>query len=139
MYLPYQIIIGILYAYISLNKTVIILKIMAPKESNIIRKCGLVGGSMSLLGWASRSFLLKLPSLWLSVNFLLPTRCGTLSSCTTLAACCHSPHCDDRGLNLWTCKWAPSLTVKCCPLWELPWSHCLFAALKTQTKKITHK
>jgi hypothetical protein len=36
---------------------------------------------------------------------------------------CH----DDNGLNLWTCK--PD-SIKHCPLYELPLSWCMFAAVK---------
>ena len=34
---------------------------------------------VSLWGWALRSLLLKLPSVWQSVDFLLPARYRTLS------------------------------------------------------------
>lgn len=45
----------------------------------------LVGQSVSLRGWALRSLLLNLPSVCLSVDFLLPLRCITLCSSTTSA------------------------------------------------------
>jgi hypothetical protein len=40
-------------------------------------------------------------------------------------------HDGDDGLTLWTCK---PITIKCCPLLELPWSWCLFTAMETLTK-----
>jgi hypothetical protein len=47
----------------------------------------------------------------------------------SLPAYCHASCHDDSGLNLCNCKPAP---FKCLPLSELPWSWCLFTAIKPQ-------
>jgi hypothetical protein len=48
-----------------------------------------------------------------------------------LPACCHASCLDGNGLNLWNWKPAP---IKCCPLKDLPWSWCLFTAMKPQLR-----
>jgi hypothetical protein len=44
---------------------------------------------------------------------------------------CYASCLDDNGLNLWTCKPA---STKCCPLWEFPWSWCVFTIMEILTK-----
>jgi hypothetical protein len=85
-------------------------------------RCALVRGSVSLWGWVwdpSPSHMgedfLFIQELELSVP-----------PAPLLPACCHASHHYDNGLNLWTYKPAP---IKC-PLQELPWSLCLFTAMK---------
>ena len=48
-----------------------------------------------------------------------------------LPVCFHASCSGNNGLNLQNCK--PAL-IKCLPLYELPWSWCLFTAMKTLTK-----
>ena len=95
--------------------------------SGTIKKYGFVGVSVALLkevwhcggGWAVKFPVHRIRPI-VSVNFLLPARCRSLSyfSSTMSAACCHAPHYDDNGLNLWNCKGATpikcSLYKSCC-------------------------
>jgi hypothetical protein len=93
-----------------------------PIGRGTVRSCGFVGGSVSLWGWALSSYAQAL--------LLKSTSCCCLCSVFSalcLPGCGHASH-HDSGLNLWTCKPAP---IKCCPLWDLPWSWCLFTAMET--------
>ena len=82
-----------------------------PIGSGTVRRCGLVGGSVSLWGQASRSPVLKLcpkknQASWLPVedSYLLLSldQVGQLSAplAPCLPGCCHVSHHDYNGLNL---------------------------------------
>lgn len=45
--------------------------------------------------------------------------------CSTMSACCHTPHRDDNELNFSKSKQAP---IKCFLIYKLPWFWCLFIA-----------
>ena len=97
------------------------------KGSGTIRKYGfrygLVGGSVSLRGWALRFPMLKiLPSV--SVNFLLPVSRDVTSTMSVCTLSC--PHMMIMDLTYETVR----VTPIACFLYELPWSCCLFIATK---------
>ena len=83
-----------------------------PTGSGTIRRCGLVGGSASLWGWALRPpcSCLEAVCSWLpsdkDLEFSAPP-----APC--LPAHCHTSCHDANGLNLRSCKSAP---MKYCPL-----------------------
>jgi hypothetical protein len=82
--------------------------------SGTIRRCGLVGGSMSLWGWGFWGYICSSSA-----------QCGRQSFCCLqikmqnspappapgLPEPCHASHHDDNGLNLWNCKPAPIALV----------------------------
>ena len=90
---------------------------------------------MSLWGWALRSTSAQAPCI--EENLLLPAfwwRYKTLSSpAPCLTAYCHPSHYDDNGLSIWNFKAAP---MKWLPLYELPWSWCLFTAIKPKLRHL---
>jgi hypothetical protein len=69
-----------------------------------------------------------LPPNHMRASLLLSAFGWTLSSSRSTSAWMLPCSClDDNGINHWTCKPAP---IKCCPFKELPWSWCLFTAVK---------
>jgi hypothetical protein len=75
--------------------------------SGTIRKCGPIGVDVPLWVW-----VINLHTSNLEASILLTAfrwRCRILSSPCTMPDC--GSHLDDTGLNLWTCKPAPT---KCC-------------------------
>ena len=99
--------------------------------SATIRRCGLIGGTASLWGWAWRvPSAPALPPEGLSLSWLLSYQDVELlapSITPCLPECCHASCHDDNGLNLWNCKPVP---VKCPPLEKVPWLWCVFTAIK---------
>ena len=84
-----------------------------PIGSGIIRRCGLVGGNVSLWGWVLRSSVLKVCCCGIqSPSVACRSRCRILSSSPApcLPAQCDALHHDDNGLNLWTVS-QPQLNV----------------------------
>jgi hypothetical protein len=83
--------------------------------SGIVRRCGLVGESVSLWGRALRSPVLRLLPVWKTVSWQPLKQDVELSAppAPRLPGCCHASYLDDNGLNLWTCK---SFPIKCFPL-----------------------
>jgi len=85
---------------------------MLGPRSGTIRRCGLVGRSVSLWGGLG-----DLPSRMLSLFLaFFEWRCGTqllLHHACLDSSMLPCSSLDDNGLNLWTCKPVP---IKCCPL-----------------------
>lgn len=78
---------------------------MKHKESDIVRMCGLVGVDLVLCHWKGGHWgLFSQTSLNVTIVFLLPTRCSTLtsSSMTVYMPPCFCHH--DNWPKLWKCK-----------------------------------
>lgn len=97
-----------------------------------IRKCGLVGRSLSLAeGFVASKAYAKLSVSLFQLPGDLDVKLSSASPATCVPACLHAPSCDDNGVNLRNCRQA---SLKCVPLQDVPLPWCLFTALEHRLK-----